>query len=41
MKRKGYLDFTEQVNLGTIKVTEVDASGSAPSLFVENKNKEA
>ena len=24
MKRKGYLDFTEQVNLGTVKVTEVD-----------------
>ena len=40
-EKEGYLDFTEQVNLGTVKVTEVDASGSVPSLFVQNKNKEA
>ena len=40
-EKEGYLDFTEQVNLGTVKVTEVDASGSVPTLFLENNNKEA
>lgn len=40
-EKENYLDFTEQVRLGTVEVTEVDATGSVPSLFVENKNKEA
>jgi len=40
-EKENYLDFSEQVNLGTVKVTEVDESGSVPTLFVENKNKEA
>jgi len=40
-EKENYLDFSEQVNLGTVKVTEVDESGSVPTLFVENKNKDA
>ena len=39
--KKNYLDFSEQVNLGTVEVTEVDESGSVPTLFVENKNEDA
>jgi len=40
-KKGSYLDFSEQVNLGTVKVTEVNESGSVPTLFVENKNEKA
>ena len=32
-----YLDFTEEVNRGNVKVKEVDQSGSVPTLFLENK----
>ena len=40
-EKENYLDFTEQVKLGTVEVTEVDTAGSVPSLFVKNKTKEA
>ena len=33
-----YLDFTEQVNLGTVKVRELNDLGSVPQLALENSN---
>ena len=39
-EKENYLDFTEQIRLGTVEVTEVDSSGLVPTLFVENKNED-